>query len=288
MIDPAALSELEDKVGLALDGAGDGALDILGYGEISIVLRLGGCCGPVAAKRLPLMTPDQFTSYEETLHLYVDALEQRGVTPVASTLHPVGSDPIVPYCVQPLQRTLLVEELQSANAATTAKRAAQLVGTVVAAVDGRMGLDGQISNWAVEGDELVYFDVTTPLMRDETGAEMLDVGMFIASLPWFLQGIVQRFLLAEILSHYYDPRAVLVDIAGNLHKERLAHTIPVFIEAANRVVKPEITEKEIRRYYRSDARMWGLLQRLRRADRWWQHTVRHRRYPFLLPGRIDR
>jgi hypothetical protein len=31
-----------------------------------------------------------------------------------------------------------------------------------------------------------------------------------------------------------------------------------------------------------------LLQRLRRADRWWQRTVRRRPYPFLLPGRIDR
>ena len=46
--------------------------------------------------------------------------------------------------------------------------------------------------------------------------------------------------------------------------------------------------EEARAYYRSDARMWEVLLRLRRADRWWQAQVRHRPYPFLLPGRIER
>ena len=39
---------------------------------------------------------------------------------------------------------------------------------------------------------------------------------------------------------------------------------------------------------RADARMWALLQRLRRADRWWQRRVRRRQYPFLLPGEVQR
>jgi hypothetical protein len=34
--------------------------------------------------------------------------------------------------------------------------------------------------------------------------------------------------------------------------------------------------------------MWEILLRLRRADRWWQRTVRRRGYPFLLPGPVDR
>ncbi len=96
------------------------------------------------------------------------------------------------------------------------------------------------------------------------------------------------FLLSEILSHYYGARAALLDLIGNLKKERLAGTIPVFREAANRVVDPPITDKEIDRYYRNDAVMWEVLQRLRRTDRWWQRSVRRRSYPFLLPGKVDR
>jgi hypothetical protein len=73
-----------------------------------------------------------------------------------------------------------------------------------------------------------------------------------------------------------------------MFKERLDHLVAAFAEAANRVVSPAITRAEALRYYRSDARMWALLQGLRRVDRWWQRSVRRRRYPFLLPGKIAR
>lgn len=288
MIDPEMLQALEERVEIALDGGAMAELEVLGYGEISTVLGAMGTAGPVAAKRLPVMTPGELTAYRETLAAYLSALEARGVRPVPSTVQAVGSDPTLPYCIQPRQSTLLVDELRTADDATIARRAARLVELVVGTVDDRVGLDGQISNWAVGEDDLVYLDVTTPLLRDETGAEQLDVGMFLASLPWFLRGLVRRFLLAEILSHYYEPRAVLLDMIGNLHKERLAPAIPVFLTFANPAVSPAITVKEVSRYYRSDALMWGVLQRLRRADRWWQRRIRRRRYPFLLPGVIER
>jgi hypothetical protein len=35
-------------------------------------------------------------------------------------------------------------------------------------------------------------------------------------------------------------------------------------------VDPPLTVDEVRGYYRSDARMWELLQRLRRLNRAWQ------------------
>ena len=60
------------------------------------------------------------------------------------------------------------------------------------------------------------------------------------------------------------------------------------LDAANDVVSPAVTEDEVRSYYRSDARLWEVMLRLRRADRWWQATVRRRPYPFLLPGPIAR
>jgi hypothetical protein len=44
----------------------------------------------------------------------------------------------------------------------------------------------------------------------------------------------------------------------------------------------------VRRDYRSDARMWSLMQSVRRADRWWQRRVRRRQYGFLLPEGIER
>ena len=288
MIDPDVLTRLESDVVASLSGNTSVRLSVLGYGEISTVLRAEGLNGPVAAKRLPCMTRSQLSAYSETLSRYLHDLEARGVRPVDSAVFSVGSDPFTPYCVQPLQPLLLVDELRTADTETIDSRVKRLVEIIVGAVDRWLGLDGQVSNWAVNGDNLVYIDVTTPLLRDAAGKDELDTDLFIASLPWALQGSVKRFLLDEILSHYYDPRAVLLDVAGNLHKERLPGVIGPLLTEANRVISPPITADEALRYYRSDARMWEFLQRLRKADRWWQQKARHRAYPFLLPGAIER
>ncbi|VAW09120.1 hypothetical protein MNBD_ACTINO01-2224 [hydrothermal vent metagenome] len=288
MIDQEVLKRLEDRVLAVLDGDSTEHLDVIGYGEISTVLRADGTNGPVAAKRLPQMSRTQFAAYSETLTDYLDDLRARGVRAVDSTVRAVGDDPVVPYCIQPLQPLLLVDELRSADSAMIEHRVGKLVDSIVGAVDDGVGLDGQVSNWAIDNDDLIYIDVTTPLLRDASGAERLDVGLFIASLPWALRGAVDRFLLTEILSHYYDPRAVLLDLAGNLHKERLTAIIPPLLDAANRVISPVISESEAAKYYRSDALTWEFLLRVRRADRVWQEKIRHRRYPYLLPGRIER
>ena len=288
MIDQPTLEALETRVAAVLDGEPSPELDVLGYGEISTVLRVDGHDGPVAAKRLPVMTRDQLSAYRAVLDAYVAGLADRGVETLPSEIHSVGDDPVIPYCVQPLHPRLLVNELTTADASTIESFAGQLALLVAEAADGTLGIDAQLSNWAVAGDRLVYFDVTTPLLRTDTGEERTDLDLFIASLPWLLQGTVRRLLLGEILSHYYSPRPALLDAIANLHKERLPHVVEPLLDAANQVVEPVITPGEVTRYYKSDARMWGLLQRLRRADRWWQRTVRRRRYPFLLPAKIER
>lgn len=288
MIDQRTLEALETRVAAVLDGEPSLQLDVLGYGEISTVLRVESGNEEFAAKRLPVMTRHQLGAYRTVLDAYISQLSDRGVAALRSEVHSVGDDPVVPYCVQPLHTRLLVNELTTADTITIATLMDQLAQQVAVAADGTLGIDAQISNWALDGDRLVYFDVTTPLLRTDMGEERTDLDLFIASLPWLLRGTVRRFLLGEILSHYYNPRPALLDAVANLHKERLPQAIEPLLDAANRVVEPAITLAEVNRYYRLDAMMWGLLQRLRRADRWWQRTVRRRRYPFLLPGEIER
>jgi hypothetical protein len=163
-----------------------------------------------------------------------------------------------------------------------------VVEATAAGISASVGLDAQASNWLVQGDgSVAYVDVTTPLLRDPaTGRHHLDADVFLASLPWALRGAVRRFLLAEILSHYHELRPALLDLAANLHKERRAEWIPTLLEVIGD--RAQLERRDIDRYYRSDARMWALLQHLRRADRWWQRHIRRRRYPFLLPGPIER
>jgi hypothetical protein len=92
----------------------------------------------------------------------------------------------------------------------------------------------------------------------------------------------------SIFDKFYSTRGVVLDFLGNLHKERLGDLVPMFLkQAAERLDEP-ITAEEVTAYYRDDARMWELIQRLRRADRFWHNRVRRRTYPFLLPPDVDR
>ena len=79
-----------------------------------------------------------------------------------------------------------------------------------------------------------------------------------------------------------------LDLTGNLLKERLEPWLPQFLDQLNRRIEQPLTAEEVHRYYRSDARLWSTLLKLRKLDRAWRRRIRHRPYPFLLPKEIER
>ena len=103
-----------------------------------------------------------------------------------------------------------------------------------------------------------------------------------------IKHLLKRLILKGMLDKYHSRRGVVMDLIGNLYKERLVGWIPMALEMANAWVSPALTQKEVRNYYLWDARIWVLWQALRRADRFWRMKIRRRPYPFLLPGRIER
>jgi hypothetical protein len=293
--DGASLASLEARVERALEcaDASPGDLTVLGYGEISTVLLLDACGARFAAKRLPpFADAAQLASYRGCLDDYLATLDRLGVRVVPTVLLELARDPgsRVGYVVQPVlpAESLLTAVLARASEPDAVALFERMADAVGRAAGPRVGLDGQVSNWAVVDDGLAYLDVTTPMLRDEAGAERLDTELFLASLPWALRGPVRRFLLAEILDKYYEPRGIVLDALANLYKERLERLLPALVEEMEARFTPAITLDEVRRTYVADARMWLLLQRLRRLDRAWHRRIRRRTYPFLLPGRIER
>ena len=161
--------------------------------------------------------------------------------------------------------------------------------TVSGAVTSVFGLDSQVANWVAHDGELIYLDITTPLMRNRPGgSERLDVKLFMKSLPWGLRDIVRITMSKDIFDKFYSVRGVILDLLGNLHKEGLAHYIRPFLDYANPKLDKAITEEDVQAYYDEDAKLWQLIQRLRKADRFLQNQVLKRTYPFLLPGNIER
>jgi hypothetical protein len=291
-LDDDDLVALEREVTRALATGDDRPLRVLGYGEISIVLGWPRDEPRWACKRLPPV-PSAATAdaYEAIVVQYIDTLGRRGVDVVDTTVRRLPDDAgtTALYCVQPVLPTeALAPNVVRAGGADAEELLRAIVDRTASVVDRRVGLDAQLSNWAVPEGELRYFDITTPLLRDAEGQSELDTDLFVASLPWMLRPPVRRFVVPGILDRYHGLRTVLCDLAANLFKERLEQWIPVVLDAARTHLDVPLTEAEVQRDYRSDARTWGALQAVRRVDRQWQRRVRRRPYPFLLPPRIER
>jgi hypothetical protein len=295
MID-LSLDELEkiDRLyDTALATGDESGLNILAYGEMGCVLGWPLKSSRAAVRRLPLFeTRARAEAYESCVADYLLELKNKGIETLESHFHTLAraDGAVALFCVQPLlpKSALAPVYVASAEPEEAQRLLAQIVEMVFGAVDARLGIDGQLSNWAFPNGKPVLLDLTTPLRRDERGRELVDVELHLATLPWAMRPLVRRFMLRGILDKYYQPRGVMLDLVGNLYKERLERFAGMVIEAVNPRVAKQLTLDEAQRYYRDDARTWAFLQGIRRIDRAWQRRIRGRVYPFLLPGPISR
>lgn len=292
IVGDGSLDLVEQAVQTALTTGDDSNLTVLGYGEISLVIGWPTAAPTIACKRLPpFRSVDDAEQYRTLFADYLRILRDGGIRPLTSEFHvqTIG-DQVVGYVVQPVldPMTLGPEVLRGTDPDPDHQLVAGMIESVMTICGDRTGLDAQVSNWAMVDGEILYLDVTTPMTFGPDDRPLLDMDVFLAAYPWALRGLIGRFVAPGVIGAYRDARHVLVDLTANLLKEKLDPWVPAVITAANRRVDEPLTVEQVRRFYRSDARMWELLARLRSADRWWQRTVRRRTYPFLLPGPVDR
>ncbi|MGZ5387607.1 MAG: DUF6206 family protein [Solirubrobacterales bacterium] len=289
----AELVRLEELVASSFASGRTDELPVLGYGEISLVLGWPPERPAFACKRLPpFPSAERFAAYRATLEDYLAALAAAGVRVVDTRLRGVeGADGgVAGYVVQPVlpQEDLVPTVLRRSDPGQGHPLVEAVVGTTASAVGPHLGLDAQLSNWTWRGGELVYIDVSTPLIWSAEGRSRLDLDLLARAYPAALRPPLRRFVAPGILDTYRDLRRVFLDLAGNMLKERLDPWLPAFLAEANGRIDEPIGAEEVRRNYRSDARLWAALLAIRRLDRLWRQRVRRRPYPFLLPGRIER
>ena len=293
---------------------------VLGYGEISTIFEIqSDSVKDLACKRLPIFqTQDEVTRYEQIYRDYNDLLEKKiGINVPAYGFAWFASDSgrITAYDVQ-----------QKLPSASIGNRAIQLLNTEniltlfllvlrelckvwifnAANPQEALGIDGQISNWAISGFDpenphiemgmkLLYFDTSTPLMK-KSGVEQLDPELFMRSAPSFLVWMIRWLFLEGVMTRYYDARLVTIDLIANFYKEQRPEVVPHLVKAANDffagegkslTIKP-LMEKEIQSYYKEDAQIWIIFLALRRFDRWLHKYIMRNPYVYILPGNIKR
>ena len=292
---------------------------ILGYGEISTVFELSyaGQDG-IAYKRMPIFdTQQQVEHYTGIYHEYNELLLKIGIdVPEYGSASIITDREDMVFFV--VQQKLMPESLgnkiiHSVPGDMVLRLVLQVLRNLKKVWDFngtgtniKIGIDGQISNWAVKNFDcekpaitdqtgLFYIDTSTPLIRKQ-GVEMLESELLLKSTPSFLRWMVKWFFLQEVLDRYYDFRLVVVDLIANFYKEGRKDMVPGLIGLSNRffdeeakhyAIKP-IEQKEVEAYYKNDAFIWTLFQKLRRFDRFLKTKVFMGRYPYILPEPIKR
>ncbi len=319
-IDEKLLADFERQLDPRHPESGEMGARVLGYGEISTVFEIGPDeGGGIAYKRMPIFTSeDELEYYRWIFREYNRVLSEE----VGLTLPPYGCAHVEGVSGKPVmflaQRKL--DEASIGNKAIHALPGAdvnRLVRQVLRELakvwrfnanqaEMELGIDGQISNWSIEGfdaesrelpDEpsLLYLDTSTPFIRLD-GAEQLDPDLFLRSAPSFLVWVLRALFLEDVMTRYYDLHLVAVDLIANFYKEQLPELIQGLVDEANEFFASEapelcvepLTEKEIKSYYREDALIWRLYLSMRKTDRFMRTRLSRRGYPHILPGKIKR
>lgn len=294
---------------------------VLGYGEISTVIEIGtGKDKNLAYKRMPMFKNEEES--ERYLKLYKEYLEilsaKIGLDLVPSDIAmlPDENKGIVTGYIA--QEKLPAESIGHKAIHVLSFENIQIF--IVAVLKElkkvfdfnhknkdklELGIDGQISNWAIKDFnpqnpdleknlQLLYFDTSTPLIQKD-GKERLNPELFLRSAPSFLVWIIRWLFLEDVVTRYYDFRKVVIDLIANFYKEQREDLIPKLLEIVNNFFEDEIvnglfkpiTEKEIKSYYREDALIWRIYLAFRKVDRFF-HKLFGKYYPYILPGKIKR
>jgi len=294
---------------------------VLGYGEISTVFAIDApAMAGRAFKRMPMFRDEgEAQAYEALFHDYIRALGERiGLRVVGGDTVRVADPAAGRVVLYIIQDKLPPDSIgHRAIHKLPPAEVARLTGTVLQQCrlvfdfnrehrgQLELGLDGQISNWAITGFdpsagalpptlELSYLDTSTPLMR-RNGVEQLDPDLLLRSAPSFTLWLLRRAFLPEVMTRYYDFRRVAMDLVANFYKEGRPELVPELVATVNRFFVDEhrepgfkpLTVAEIEGYYRFDALTWRVFLASRKLDRWLQ-GVRGREYPYTLPDKIAR
>lgn len=278
---------------------------ILGYGEISSVFEIDGMPG-LAFKRMPLFdNRAEAEKYVLNYQEYCVSLKAAGIElPESETVILEQGKLVILYIVQPILQLhhfghKLLHSMPDDKIEFLLRQIAVSINKVwVFNREHQPGLeiaiDGQISNWvwAEEGGEhkLYFIDTSTPLLR-KNGVEQFDPELFLKSAPSFLRWLIRWLFLDEVMTHYYDPEKVFVDLAANLHKEQRPELIPEALNILNEFITDrsiKITKEMVDKYYREDKITWWLFLLLRRIDRWIKVSFLGKGYVYILPGKIKR
>ncbi len=313
------LKEFEKSIDTVHPERGTVPINILGFGEISLVFEIIGDPENLAYKRLPVFDNEkQAQEHEYIFKEYNRILKEKlniNTPDFDVVWFKYGKGKIAFYSVQEkiLPESVgnkVIHQVNDNDIKTLVHLAMREMKKVWSFnrknENLEVGFDGQISNFAVvdydpnkpkvdENSKLQYIDTVPPFYR-KNGEEVMDIALLTKSMPWFARGLLKAIFLQDIIDGYYDWRTTTIDLIANFFKEQKPEIVPELIELINNFFKQEanefniepITFTEVEKYYKSDKFIWKLYQGMRRFDRFIKTKILRKKYDYYLPEKIKR
>lgn len=318
-IDIELLRRLENSIDTYNPETGEVPIKILGYGEISLVFEIVGDPEQLAYKRIPIFDNEEqverhiwaYNEYNRILSKEVGLnIPEYDVAWFKDENEKIRFYSVQKKVMSESVGNRVIHELSEGDINSLVLLVMRDMKKVWEYSNNHdtidLGLDGQISNFAVIGydpnnpkiydnTELNYFDTSTPMFR-QNGEEAMDAKLFLKSTPSFLRYLVKVAFLDEVVDRYYDWRLVTIDLIANFFKEQKPELIPGLIQQINEFFEQEasefdikpITFEEVQKYYKNDKRIWVIFQNSRKIDRFIKTKILRKQYDFYLPGKIKR
>ena len=242
---------------------------IVGYGEISAIFEIEADNNNVY-KRLPLFDSVVAAQhYQQMYRDYCSLLEEAGLSLPAHDTR-IVTVPDRPTALYISQKKLpeaefghrLIHHLDHSSSLDLIEHTICEIAKIwnfnsASKPDIELAIDGQLSNWVRNSEDsrsLYYVDTSTPLFCKQ-GIEQQNPELLLKSAPGFLRWIIRLFFLQDVMTRYYVPRLVFMDLIANLYKEQKPELIEPAIERVNAHLPDDqkrLTKSVVDKYYRED------------------------------------
>ncbi len=277
------LAELEAAVRIALRERDTAGLNIIGYGELSVVLGYPFDAPRYACKPSSPFTEPELDSYTRIIENYIRELTDQGLTVVPTKLMQIErGDRFVAYQIQPaLPAESIGDRVLSAAEPDPEHPLLVALAGMVASVTDRVSFDPQLPNWSWDGQCPTLIDVGTPFFWREDGEPEMDMRPLFRAIPAPLRAFAFRDT-APLLARYKVPRNVAIDVIAQLMRIELDDWIEPAITALNAELDEPIDEAAGRASLADDLKSFPRLKRLQKMERTWSTRVRRRSYDYFI------
>jgi len=280
-------AEVEAAVAKAIRKRSTSELQLLGHGEISVVLGWPTSAPNAAVKRVPPFRDlARAQRYVEVCDDFFATLRSAnvGIWPTTLHIHQRPDGHAVVYHQQPIAdiTRLGSNVLRAATPADTHPLLDAITDAAARVCSRTLGFDCQLANWLWDGETATQIDFTSPFALTDSRDDLLyDTHTFLQEYPVVVRPYLRKEF-TSMLRRFTSAEGALADMVANMMKEGLDQWVDPAINTVNSRLGLNLRREKAQWMYDNDRKIMPTVLKAKKVQRWWlTHTGRN--YEQLLP-----